>query len=120
MPITFKVRKNPDWYRDRRTNKAESRYEVAMYDGRELAAITGYSSSSREEAQVRAAEMQADEDAGLTINGISADDWHAIENGLASALIAYEDSLPALVAEFGAQEAKARHPWRITQTGGHA
>lgn len=115
MTTTFKVRENKNWYRANVSNKAEGRYEVLEFEDGEYAATTGYSSSSKAEAQRAAADLQADEDAGVTINGLPADDWRAMDAGLATPLCEYYDALPGLVAEIGVEAAKALHPWRMRQ-----
>ena len=109
---TFKVRENKNWYRANVTNKAECRYEVVQFDDGEYAATTGYSSSSKAEAQAAADDAQIDEDAGVTINGMRADDRRAVDAGMAAAVGEYYDTLPTLVAAHGVAEAEARHPWR--------
>lgn len=65
MATKFKARENVNYNKPGYTNKADSRYEVAEYEGRNLTGITGYSSASKEDVEARAAEMQADYDAAL-------------------------------------------------------
>lgn len=115
MATTFKVRENKDYYKQPYTNRHELRYEIVMMDGRKEAATMGYTSSSRAEAEERAAEMQADEDAGVTIDGMLADDRHALNAGLSTELVKYYDDLPARSAMLGKQAAEAEHPWRKRQ-----
>jgi ribosomal protein S9 len=116
MATTFKVRENKNWYRENVSNKEECRWEVVQFDDGKYAATTGYSSSDKTKAQAAARDMQADEDAGVTIGGMAADDHRAAEAGMATALLEYYDALPTLVAAYGVVEAEARHPWRSRQT----
>lgn len=113
MTIKFQVRENKNWYRAKGINNESLRYEVILIDDGEYSA-TMNTYSTRAEADASAADRQADEDAGVTIRGMNADDHHALENGLATPLREYYDARPELVAQFGHERASDLHPWRAS------
>lgn len=118
MTTTFGVRENKNWYRATGKNKQNLRFEVVQYDDREYSSVNA-TAATREEAAEIASQMQADEDAGVTIGGMPADDHHAIEAGMATALVAYYEALPELTRIHGIEDAKAHHPWRMGEVTIH-
>lgn len=72
MTTTYTVRFNKNWYREPVTNKASCKWEVIeLFDGEFSAVCTSF--ATKDEALESARIRQADEDAGVTENGIPTD-----------------------------------------------